>query len=218
MRHTLPNLSIDVALFGFIDHELKVLLINRDKEPEKNKWSLPGGLVYLDESTDDAAKRKLEELTGIGKLYLSQVGFFGAVDRYPGERIASILYCALIRPEQYQLIAGSHAKEAQWFAVCKIQQLPFDHNEMIQRAMDWIKDELWRKPIFINLLPEKFPLNQMMNLFSEFLDEEQDNRNFRKKVISQGLVERLEERTSGGVQRPAHLYSLSSKLITNFRL
>ncbi len=212
MNKIIPNLSIDVALFGFNENELQVLLIKRDKEPEKNKWSLPGGYVYMNENMIDAAKRTLEELTGIANLYLSQVELFGATNRYPGKRVVSVLYCALISPDQFDLIAGSHAKQAKWFAVNKGLNLPFDHNQMIETSMRWFNEELWRKPIFANLLPEKFPLNQMLNLFNEFLGEDMDNRNFRKKVISQDLVEKLEEKTQGGVQRPAFLYRLKKTI------
>ncbi len=212
MSEIIPNLSIDVALFGFVENELQVLLIKRDKNPEKNRWSLPGGYVFMDEDITVAAKRILEELTGISDLFLSQVELFGSKTRYPGKRVVSVLYCALISPEKFKLIAGSHAQKVSWFAVNKEMELPFDHNEMIKSAMRWFNEELWRKPIFANLLPEKFPLNQMLNLFNEFLGEKMDNRNFRKKVISQDLVVKLDEKTKGGVQRPAHLYKLRRRI------
>jgi len=211
MGEIIPNISIDCAIFGFNDGELKVLLIKRDKEPELGKWSLPGGYVYLDENMDSAASRSLRELTGISNLFLSQVGIFGNTNRYPVQRVISVLYCALVKPEQFELIAGSHAKKVKWFPVQGMRSLPFDHNEMVATSLEWLKDEMWRKPIFINLLPEKFPLNSMQDLYQTFLQESIDNRNFRKKVISQGLVERLEEKTKGGKQRPAFLYRLKKK-------
>jgi len=208
MADIIPNISIDVALFGFKGIKLEVLLIKRDKKPEMDQWSLPGGYVYMDESIKDAAKRRLKELTGITKLYLSQIALFGDTNRYPTRRLVSVLFCALIKPEQFKLIAGSDAKDVEWFKVSELGKLPFDHNEMINTAMLWFKNEIWREPIFINLLPQKFPLNQMQNLFTQFLGEAIDNRNFRKKVISQELVEKLNEKTKGGQQRPAFLYKL----------
>lgn len=211
MNDILPNISIDNAIFGFEKGELKILLIKRDKQPEFDRWSLPGGYVYCDENIDDAARRSLHELTGISNLFLSRVDIFGDTNRYPVRRVISVLYCALIKPEQFELIAGAHAKKARWFKVTKIKDLPFDHNQMIDSALEWLKDEIWRKPVFINLLPEKFPLNQMHDLFQAFLHESIDNRNFRKKVISQELVERLNEKTKGGKQRPAYLYQLKKK-------
>ena len=208
MGEIIPNISIDCVLFGFEDGELKVLLIKRDKEPEQDRWSLPGGYVFMNENIDDAAGRILKGLTGISNLFLSQVGLFGDTNRYPAQRVISILYCALVKPVQFELIAGSHAKKVKWVPVKKVKKLPFDHNEMIADSLNWLRDEIWRKPILINLLPEKFPLNQMHDLFQTFLHESIDNRNFRKKVISQGLVEQLSEKTIGGKQRPAYLYRL----------
>lgn len=210
MKDILPNLSIDVALFGFIEGKLKVLLIRRNKEPEYNKWSLPGGYIYSDEDVHHAAARRLEELTGISHLYLSQVDIFGDPLRYPKQRVISVLFCALIKPEHFVLIAGSHANTAEWFTVDDLFVLPFDHDQMIKKALSWFKREAWNKPIFKNLLPDKFPLNEMQKLFEAFLDEPIDNRNFRKKVISQDLVERLDEKTEGGQQRPAYLYRLKA--------
>lgn len=211
MGTIIPNISIDCVLFGFEAGELKVLLIKRDKGPEFDQWSLPGGYVFMDENIDHAADRILKELTGISNLFLSQVGLFGETNRYPVQRVISIVYCALVKPEQFDLIAGSHAKKVKWSSVMNVKKLPFDHNAMIEDSLNWLKDEIWRKPILINLLPEKFPLNQLHDLFQAFLHETIDNRNFRKKVISQGLVERLDEKTTGGKQRPAYLYRLKKQ-------
>ncbi len=212
MSDKINNLSVDCVIFGYEDNQLKALLIKRDKEPESNKWSLPGSYVYLDEPIDKAVQRVLFELTGIHDIFLTQVGIFGEVDRYPQHRVVSILYCALVKPEMFELLAGSHAKEVSWLAINSLGKLPFDHNKMLDNALNWLKEELWRKPILINLLPEKFPLNQMQELYQLILQNPIDNRNFRKKVISQGLVEKLNEKSKGGQQRPAFLYKLKVPL------
>ncbi|PCH71372.1 MAG: NUDIX hydrolase [Bacteroidales bacterium] len=208
MREILLNVSIDCAIFGYVNGELKVLLIKRDKDPELNEWSLPGGNIFIDENIDDAAHRLLNELTGMSNLFLSQVGLFGETNRYPDRRVISILYCALVKPEQFELIAGAHAKRIKWSRTDSIKKLPFDHNAMIAYSLTWLKEEIWRKPILVNLLPEKFPLNQMQYLYETFLQQTIDNRNFRKKVMAQELVEKLNEKTVGGKQRPAFLYRL----------
>ncbi len=212
MSEKINNLSVDFAILGYEDNQLKVLLIKRDKEPEINKWSLPGSYVYLDETIENAAKRVLLELTGIHDIYLSQIGIFSEVDRYPHHRVVSVLFCALVKPEMFKLLAGSHAKEVSWHELTNIGQLPFDHNKMLDTALNWLKVEMWRKPILINLLPEKFPLNQMQELYQLILQDPIDNRNFRKKVINQGLVEKLNEKSTGGQQRPAFLYKLKVPL------
>ncbi len=212
MSGRIENISVDCAILGYDEGQLKVLLIKRDKEPDLNSWSLPGAYIELEETISSAAQRILKELTGIHHIYLSQVGVFDQVNRYPTHRVISVLNCALVKPELFDLLAGSHAKEVQWFSINDVGQLPFDHNTMIDTAIRWLKEELWRKPILMNLLPEKFPLNQMLDLYQAILQTEIDNRNFRKKVISQGLVERLEEKTKGGKQRPAYLYKLKIPL------
>ena len=208
MQEKIDNLSVDCVIFGFENGGLKVLLIRRDKEPERDKWSLPGGYVYHEQNVNSSAKLVLKELTGISDLFLSQIGVFGEINRYPTRRVISILYCALVKPELFHLMAGSHAKEVKWANINEIKQLPFDHNEMIEYALNWLKEEIWRKPILVNLLPKKFPFNQLQFLYELILQEKIDNRNFRKKVINQGLVEKLKEKTSGGQQRPAYLYKL----------
>jgi len=210
MEEKIANLSVDCAIFGYKNGKLQSLLIKRDKEPALNQWCLPGSYIYLNETIDDAARRILFELTGIEKVYLSQVHVFGELNRYPSHRVVSVLYCALIKPELFQLLAGSHAKEVNWFDVNEVTQLPFDHNLMINTALQWLKEEIWRKPISKNLLPNKFPLNKMQDLFEAILQEEIDNRNFRKKIINMGLVEKLDEKTKGGQQRPAFLYRLKN--------
>ncbi len=208
MSVKLENLSVDCALFGFEEGVLKILLIKRDKQPALGEWSLPGGYIYTDEDISDSANRVLMELTGIKDLFLSQIKVFGSPDRYPAHRVVSTLYGALIKPEQFELITGSHAKEAKWFDIKSIKNLPFDHNLMVNTALSWLQEAIWHEPILKNLLPEKFPLNQMQELFEVILQQAFDNRNFRKKIINQELVIKLNEKTKGGQQRPAFLYKL----------
>lgn len=212
MSETINNLSVDCAVIGYENGQLKALLIKRDKEPEKDKWSLPGSYVFMNESVKEAARRVLSELTGIKDVYLSLVGVYDKPNRYPNKRIVSLLFCALIKSDIFELIAGSHAKEVKWHNIEDIKQLPFDHKSMFDNTLTWLKQEIWRKPILINLLPEKFPLNEMQELYQFILQTPIDNRNFRKKVINQGLVERLNEKTKGGQQRPAYLYQLKVEL------
>lgn len=208
MSENIANVSIDCAIFGYDDGNLNILLIRRDKQPELNRWSLPGGYIKMDETANDSAVRLLNDLTGINQLYLSQIDVFSAIKRYPTRRVISILYCAFIKPEHFKIMAGAHAKEVKWFDVLQTGLLPFDHNKMIDSALSWLKEEIWRRPILRNLLPNTFPLNQMQDLYETILCEPIDNRNFRKKVINQGLVEKTEHKIKGTKQRPAYLYRL----------
>lgn len=208
--HLPIGISVDCIIFGYEDGKLKVLLIKRNKFPAPEEWSLPGSYISETETIENSAVRVLNELTGIHDIYLTQIGIFDAPDRYPDERVISILYCALVKPELFELIAGAHAKQVEWHKLETLSRLPFDHNEMITYSLNWLKEEIWRKPILSNLLPDKFPLNQMQDLYKLILQSKIDNRNFRKKVISQKLVEKLDEKTKGGQQRPAFLYSFKT--------
>lgn len=209
--HLSVRISVDCTIFGYEDGELKILLIKRDKLPALEKWSLPGAFISNQERIENSAKRVLNELTGIQNIFLNQTGIFDDPNRYPEQRVISVLYCALIQPELFELIAGSHAKQVKWYNLNEVSDLPFDHNEMITHSLNWLKEEIWRKPILNSLLPNKFPLNQMKDLYQVILQDEIDNRNFRKKVIRQGLVEKLDEKTKGGQQRPAFLYTFKTQ-------
>lgn len=140
-------------------------------------------------------------------LYLSQIAVFGDVNRYPASRVLSTLYCALVQPEVFSLIAGSHAREVTWMPVELLPNMPFDHDDMVQISLKWLRKDIWDEPIANNLLPEKFPLNQLHYLYEAIMGVKIDNRNFRKKILSRNLIVQLNEKTKGGVQRPAYLYS-----------
>src|ERR1043165_750364 len=120
-------LTVDCVVFGFDDQELKVLLIERGLEPFKGKWALPGGFVRVDETLDDAARRELEEETGLKDVFLEQLYTFGAVDRDPRERVVSVAYYALVKPADHITAASTDAAEARWFPVSEVPSLAFDH-------------------------------------------------------------------------------------------
>jgi 8-oxo-dGTP diphosphatase len=137
MPHTahVSSLSVDCIIFGFDEGELKILLIKRAKDPEKEKWALPGGFVGQEEGLNDAAKNVLEELTGLSKIYMEQLYTFGEVNRYPIGRVISITYYSLIKISDYNLKAAENAKEAMWHPISKIPKLAFDHSKMVKMAL-----------------------------------------------------------------------------------
>ena len=135
----LSSITIDCPIFGFEDFNLKILLVRRDIKPSKGMWALPGGWVFKHENTDDAAKRILEEATGVPDIYMEQIGAFGDVNRYPDERIITIGYTALINPQAYILRHGPEVSDVQWFDVQEIPQLTFDHNLIVEKALEHLK-------------------------------------------------------------------------------
>lgn len=210
MKERINHLSVDCCIFGYSEKGLNLLLIKRNKEPEKGRWCFPGGYVNQNEDIDDSAGRLLYSLTGIKDVFMTQVKAFGSVDRYPDVRVISILYCAILRPEYFNLIAGNYAKEAEWFDLNEIEAMPFDHDLMLSEALMWLKDQIVKGKQLQYLLPQKFPLNLMQEIYERLLNKNYDNRNFRKKMVDDGVVIRLDEKTKGGRQRPAFLYKLAS--------
>lgn len=210
-------LTVDCVVFGLDEGELKVLLIQRGLEPFKGKWALPGGFVRVDETLDEAARRELEEETGLKQVFLEQLYTFGAVDRDPRERVVSVAYYALVKLAAHATKAATDAAEAQWFPVSKIPRLAFDHAEILRTALGRLKGKVRYEPIGFELLPNKFTLSQLQRLYETILETPLDKRNFRKKVLSFGLLVALKETQMTGRHRPAQLYRFDEERYEKLR-
>jgi 8-oxo-dGTP diphosphatase len=199
-------LTVDCVVFGFDEGELKVLLIERALEPFKGKWALPGGFVRVDETLDEAARRELEEETGLKDVFLEQLYTFGSVDRDPRERVVSVAYYALVKLAAHDTKAATDAADARWFPISKVSKLAFDHADIFATALARLKGKVRYQPIGFELLPPKFTLSQLQLLYGSVLETELDKRNFRKKVLSFGLLVPLKETQMTGRHRPAQLF------------
>lgn len=202
--------SVDCIIFGLNEGELSLLLLKRNFEPEKGKWSLMGGFVQQNESVDTAAKRVLKELTGLENVYMEQVGAFGEVDRDPGERVISVAYYALINvDESDRKLVKKH--NAQWINIHDLPELSFDHPAMIEKARELIRRKASLEPIGLNLLPRLFTLSQMQSLYETIQGETIDKRNFRKKVAEMDYIEKTEMIDKSSSRRGAYLYKFNNK-------
>ncbi|OAI57355.1 NUDIX hydrolase [Verrucomicrobiaceae bacterium SCGC AG-212-N21] len=199
-------LTVDCVVFGFDGGELQVLLIRRGLEPFKGKWALPGGFVRVEETLDEAARRELEEETGLKNVFLEQLYSFGAVKRDPRERVVSVAYYALVKSTDHVTAASTDAADAQWFVVSKQPALAFDHADILDTALTRLRGKLTYQPIGFELLPEKFTLTQLQRLYESVLGAELDKRNFRKKVLGYELLIPLKETHREGAHRPAQLF------------
>ena len=197
---------MDGVVFGFDEGELKVLLIQRGLEPFKGKWALPGGFVRVDETLDDAARRELVEETGLANVFLEQLYTFGTVKRDPRERVVSVAYYALVKLSDHKAKAATDAAEAKWFPVSQIPKLAFDHADILALALTRLQGKVRYQPIGFELLPPKFTLSDLQHLYEAILGTELDKRNFRKKVLSFGLLVPLNETQMAGRHRPAQLF------------
>ncbi|RYY33765.1 MAG: NUDIX domain-containing protein [Sphingobacteriaceae bacterium] len=205
--------SIDCVIFGFEAGELKILLIERNEEPFKDWFALPGYFVEQNESIDDGAKRILYELTGLNNLPMKQLHTFGDVNRHPEGRLITVAYMALIRIGGQKELTPlkDYAKKAFWHPVKGLPKLAFDHSEIFATAFRRIRKRLNYQPIAFDLLPEKFTLTQLQSLYEIILDKKLDKRNFRKKMLSYGFLKELSEKQKGVSYRAAKLYKFDRR-------
>jgi len=213
----IEDLSIDCLIFGFQESQLKILLVKHAEGIIKDQWALPGGFVAYDEDIDAAATRLLHDLTGVERLYLEQLKAFGNVDRYPTKRVITIAYFALTRPENYELIPGYTASDAQWFRIKELPPLPYDHEEILMFGWKNLKRKLKYEPIGFNLLPKKFTLLQLQELYEAILEVSLDKPNFRRKIMKMGLLLPCDEKQKGVSHRAAALYRFDQKIYNQLK-
>lgn len=212
-NHAHLLVALDCIIFGFDNEGLKLLLIKRDFEPEKGKWSLMGGFLQNKESLDDAAGRILTNLTGLKNIYLEQLYAFGETDRDPVERTISVAYYALID-------IHSHDKElleqhsASWFPINEIPELIFDHQEMVGAALSRLRRKASHQPVGFELLPEKFTLPELQKLYEGIYDTNLDKRNFRRRILSMDVLVKTDEKEKKYSKKGAFLYKFDEDKYT----
>lgn len=209
-RQTRLLAAVDCIIFGFDGQTLKILLIRRGFEPEKNKWSLMGGFIQPGESADQAASRILKGLTGLEGIYLEQLYTFSEPGRDPIERTLSISYFALIDILRYekQMTTEYHPE---WIPLNKIPHLIFDHDEMVKMAKEKLRYKAALHPLLFELLPPKFTLPQLQGLYEEVYDTQFDKRNFSRKVLSTHLLVKQQDKDKGNSKKGAYYYKLNTK-------
>lgn len=204
-------LTVDCVVFGLDEVELKVMLIQRDLPPFAGQWALPGGFVRLEETLEAAARRELEEETGLRNVYLEQLYTFGAVDRDPRERVVSVAYYALVNLGEHHVQAATDARDAGWFGVHDVPSLAFDHADILHLALERLRGKLRYQPVGFELLPRKFTLSQLQHLYELVLERELDKRNFRKRVLAMELLIETDEVQQDVAHRAARLYRFDEK-------
>lgn len=219
-EHSRYYVSVDCIVFGFDEGKLKLLIGRRQMDPGRGEWSLYGGFVRENESLEEAAHRTLKELTGLNKMYLKQVGAFGAIDRDPGERVITVAYCALINVKDYdQRLLEEH--EVMWVNLEEMPALYSDHSKMVSKALNLLRRRIGREPLSFNLLPDLFTLTQLQQVYEAILGTEIDKRNFRKKVKEIDFIEKTELIDKLTSKRGAALYRFNKRMYNegaNFKL
>lgn len=198
------QVTVDVVIFTIQQGVLKVLLVKRRIEPFIGQFAIPGGFVLEDEDLEQAAARELREETGVSDVYLEQLYSFGKPDRDPRGRVVTVAYFALISPDR-KLKAGSDAAEAAWFQMDDLPRLAFDHATILNYAWERLRNKLEYTTVGFQLLPEKFTLTELQEVYAAILGKQLDKRNFRRKMSVLKILKPLPEYRRGG-QRPAQLY------------
>lgn len=202
--------AVDCIVFGFDGTEYKLLLIQRGFAPEKEKWSLMGGFVQPEESLDEAASRILKQLTGLQNIYLEEMKSFSQPNRDPIERVIAVTYVALIDIKKYQQQINDDF-HARWFPMKELPKLIFDHQEMVEIALEKLRYKAAFQPILFELLPEKFTLPQLQTMYEGLYNTKFDKRNFTRKLLSTNLLKKEKDKDKLSSKKGAFYYSLDVK-------
>jgi 8-oxo-dGTP diphosphatase len=205
-KYERPSVTVDVLMMSLRQRDLQMLLIKRASWPYEGMWAIPGGFVNIDESLESAAKRELQEETGVQDVYLEQLYTFGDPGRDPRTRVITVVYFALLDSERLQVQAASDAADVSWFSVYDLPPLAFDHAGIVEYALNRLRGKLDYTTIAFNLLPDQFTLRELQRVYEIIQHKRLDKRNFRKKILSTGILEDTGEKKMEGTHRPARLY------------
>ena len=205
-----PSVTTDCVIFGFDGSKLKVLLIERGIEPFKGKWAFPGGFLKMDESAEEGALRELREETGLTGAYIRQFHAFTAPDRDPRERVITIAYYALVRLQDVR--GGDDAAKAQWFSLDEVPALAFDHDQILRMAERSLRKQIHFEPVGFELLPEKFTMKALQQLYEAILNVKFDRRNFYNKMLHLGLLNQLNETVKESGRKDSILYTFNPQM------
>jgi 8-oxo-dGTP diphosphatase len=199
------RVAVDIVIFTIQSGELRVLLVKRGIPPFADQFAIPGGFVLENESLDQAALRELKEETGVGDVYLEQLYSFGDPGRDPRGRVISVAYFALIAADRSPLMAGSDAAEARWWPVRELPPLAFDHAQIMDYSLQRLRNKLEYTTVGFQLLPSRFSLTELQEVYEAILDKKLDKRNFRRKLALLKIMRPTREFRHGG-RRPARLF------------
>lgn len=207
------KVTVDAVVFGYNQESgISVLLIKRKIKPFQQEWALPGGFVLNQETLEEAVERELSEEAGVSINYLEQLFTFGKPDRDPRTRIISVAYFGLVKSADFSLFAATDASEAAWFNIYKLPELAFDHADIIAKAIARLRAKITYEPIGFELLESKFIFSDLEQLYMKLLGHDIDRRNFKRKIMSLGLVIELDEKApSLSAGRPGKLYSFDKE-------
>jgi 8-oxo-dGTP diphosphatase len=206
-----PAVTVDCIIFAMHENDLKILLIQRRADPYRECWALPGGFVEIHESIEEASRRELFEETGVKNVFLEQLYTYGDPKRDPRERVISVAYYSLVQLSEHAIRAASDALNVCWYPIHKTPKLAFDHEKIVKMAIKRLQGKVLYAPVIFELLPAKFKLPQLQRVYEIILERTLDKRNFRKKILSTGILTATNEFDYTEKRRPAQLYRFDQK-------
>jgi 8-oxo-dGTP diphosphatase len=210
-RYDRPSVTVDVVIFTLQGGELHVLLVQRKHWPFEGHWAIPGGFVNMDEGLDQAARRELEEETGVRDIYLEQLYTFGHPKRDPRTRVISVAYIALVSADTQTLRVSDESTNVSWFPVRRLPgALAFDHDSILAMALERLRSKLEYTTLAFQLLPEVFSVLELKHIYEQILGEELDKGNFYRKIKDAKVLEDTGMRREGR-GRPTTLYRFRRK-------
>lgn len=215
-RFERPSVTVDLVIFTLRQNQLQVLLVKRKHWPFEAAWALPGGFVHLDESLQDAARRELEEETGVRDVYLEQLYTFGDPNRDPRTRVITVAYFALVSSDHLKLRAATDAADADWFPATDPLLLAFDHADILAYAVTRLRYKLEYSAVGFQLLPAEFTLTELQTAYETILNEQVDKRNFRRRILQAGVLEETSFHRVGE-HRPAKLYRFRDDAVAEIK-
>jgi 8-oxo-dGTP diphosphatase len=205
-RYDRPSVTVDLVIFALQNRELHALLVQRKRWPYEGRWALPGGFVNIDESLEQAARRELEEETGVRDIYLEQLYTFGEPRRDPRTRVISVAYIALVRADRQTLRVSGESSDVRWFPVGRLPgPLAFDHDTILATGLERLRSKLEYTTLAFQLLPEVFSILELKHIYEQILDENLDKGNFYRKIKDANVLEDTGLRREGR-GRPTTLY------------
>jgi 8-oxo-dGTP diphosphatase len=208
-RYPHPAVAVDCVIFGYDGSNIKVLLIQRKNYPYKTSWAFPGGFINMNETAEEAACRELEEETGLKGVVVRQLYTYTDIERDPRERVISIAHYALTRITEVK--AGDDAKNVRWFPLNEIPNLAFDHDIILNKALNTLKERIYFEPIVFELLPEVFKMSELQNVYEKILGIKFDRRNFYKKMNKLEILTEVEGRAKDTSRRIPIYYRFNAE-------
>lgn len=213
-RYPHPAVTADCVIFGFNGKGIKILLVERGNEPYLGYWALPGGFMRMDESIEQTAARELHEETNLSEVFLEQFRVYSSPDRDPRERVITVAFIALVKPDDYNVLAGDDAAKAMWFDESMLPPLAFDHRQIIREAREYLKEILRLKPVAFQLLNKIFTISELQTVYEVINQTSYDRRNFLRTAIDSEVIAEVPTPEASLKGRNIRLYTTNDEILT----